>query len=67
MLYHNYSSYLKDSLLANQALGAANTTIAACNERLAQIEAAVNKALQTMNEHADIRKQLEVIDMLPWP
>ena len=50
--------------VANQAIGAANTTIAACNERLAQIEAAVNKALQTMNEHADIRKQLEVIDML---
>ena len=50
--------------VANQAIGAANTTIAACNERLAQIEAAVTKALQTMNEHADIRKQLEVIDML---
>ena len=50
--------------VANQAIGAANTTIAACNERLAQIEAAVHKALQTMNEHADIRKQLEVIDML---
>lgn len=50
--------------VANQAIGAANTTIAACNERLAQIEAAVNKALQTMNEHADTRKQLEVIDML---
>lgn len=50
--------------VANQAIGAANTTIAGCNEQLAQIEAAVNKALQTMNEHADIRKQLEVIDML---
>lgn len=50
--------------VANQAIGAANITIAACNERLAQIEAAVTKALQTMNEHADIRKQLEVIDML---
>lgn len=50
--------------VANQAIGAANTTIAACNEMLAQIEAAVTKALQTMNEHADIRKQLEVIDML---
>lgn len=50
--------------VANQAIGAANTTIAACNERLAQIEAAVTKALQTMNEHSDIRKQLEVIDML---
>lgn len=50
--------------VANQAIGAANITIAACNERLTQIETAVTKALQTMNEHADIRKQLEVIDML---
>ena len=49
---------------ANQAIGAANTTIAGCNERLAEIEAAINRALQTMSEHEDIRKQLEVIDML---
>ncbi len=49
---------------ANQAIGAANTTIAGCNERLAEIEDAINRALQTMSEHEDIRKQLEVIDML---
>lgn len=49
---------------ANQAIGAANTTIAACNERLSEIEDAISHALQTMSEHEDIRKQLEVIDML---
>lgn len=49
---------------ANQAIGAANTTISGCNERLSEIENAINRALQTMSEHEDIRKQLEVIDML---
>lgn len=50
--------------VANQAIGAANTTIGACNERLSEIEKAINHALETMSEHEDIRKQLEVIDML---
>jgi len=47
---------------ANQAIGAALTTISACNERLAQIEKELAAALQKMNEHDDIRKQLAVID-----
>jgi len=49
---------------ANQSIGAANTTITACNERLEEIENSINRALQTMSEHDDIRKQLEVIEML---
>lgn len=47
---------------ANQAIGAALTTISACNDRLAQIEKDLATALQKMNEHEDIRKQLAVID-----
>lgn len=49
---------------ANQTIGAAKTTITACNERLAEIEADLTAALQKMSEHDDIRKQITVIDML---
>lgn len=47
---------------ANQAIGAAQNAISVCNDRLAQIEKELSTALQKMNEHADIRKQLAVID-----
>lgn len=50
--------------IANQAIGAANTTIDSCKDRLVEIEASLTKALNTMSEHDDIRKQIEVIDML---
>ncbi|MFY9441808.1 MAG: hypothetical protein WAP28_10260, partial [Tepidanaerobacteraceae bacterium] len=49
---------------ANQTIGAAKTTITACNERLANIETDLTAALQKMSEHDDIRKQITVIDML---
>ena len=49
---------------ANQAIGAAQTNIATYEERLAQIEKETKAALQKMNEHDDIRKQVVVIDAM---
>lgn len=58
------SRVIADIHIADQAIGSANTTISSCNERLAQIEKELSVALQKMSEHADIRRQLAIIDSL---
>ncbi len=58
------ASIISQNNAANQTIGAAKTTITACNERLAEIEADLTTALQKMSEHDDISKQITVIDML---
>ena len=49
---------------ANQAIGAADVTIQNCDKELHIIEEKRTNALKKMDEHEDIRKQIDVIDML---
>ena len=49
---------------ANQAIGAADVTMQNCDKELHLIEEKRSAALNKMNEHEDIRKQIDVIDML---
>lgn len=49
---------------ANQAIGAANSTISFSKDRLEQIENDLTNALKKMSEHEEIRKQLEVLELL---
>ena len=49
---------------ANQAIGSANAIISNCTEHLNELEEAINRALQAVEEHADIKKQLNVATTL---
>ena len=49
---------------ANQAIGAAKATMQSCDAEIKSIEEKRSAALKKMVEHEDIRKQLEVVEML---
>lgn len=58
------SNIINQISTANQAIGAARTNINNYEKRLGDIDNEIKAALQKMNEHDDIRKQVEVIDGL---